>query len=274
MDRTTERAYAKLNLTLGVLYKRSDGYHALDSIMQSIDLFDTVSVERASDIVVTSTGMLLPYDNTVRRAAEQYRALTGRSAHIRVTKRIPAEAGMGGGSADAAATLLGLQKIYGEADEKTLFELGASIGADVPFCMRGGVQRAEGIGEELTPLRGMKLYFVVAKPKEGVSTKKLFSLLKLPRTMPETTACIKALAAGDLHALAPLLYNALEEPAIELVPEIGAVKASLLEAGALAACMTGSGSAVFGLFETHELAETALPKLEKFAFSRVCESIG
>ncbi|MEN6595059.1 MAG: 4-(cytidine 5'-diphospho)-2-C-methyl-D-erythritol kinase [Clostridiaceae bacterium] len=274
MDRTSERAYAKLNLTLGVLYKRSDGYHALDSIMQSIDLCDTVSIERASDIVVTSTGMLLPYDNTVRRAAEQYRALTGRGAHIRVTKRIPAEAGMGGGSADAAATLLGLQKIYGEADEKTLFELGASVGADVPFCMRGGVQRAEGIGEVLTPLRGMKLFFLVVKPKEGVSTKKLFSMLKLPRIMPETTACIKALAVGDLGALAPLLYNALEEPAIELVPEIGAVKTALLEAGALAACMTGSGSAVFGLFETRELAETALPKVEHFAFSRVCESIG
>ncbi len=274
MDRTSERAYAKLNLTLGVLYKRSDGYHALDSIMQSIDLFDTVSIERANDIIVTSTGMQLPYDNTVRRAAEQYRALTGRGAHIRVSKRIPAEAGMGGGSADAAATLLGLQKIYGEADEKTLFELGASIGADVPFCMRGGVQRAEGIGEVLTPLRGMKLYFVVAKPKEGVSTKKLFSLLKLPRSMPETTACIKALAAGDMISLAPLLFNALEEPAVELVPEIGAVKAALLEAGALAASMTGSGSAVFGLFETRELAEAALPKLETFAFSRVCESVG
>lgn len=274
MDRTSERAYAKLNLTLGVLYKRGDGYHALDSIMQSIDLFDMVSIERANDIIVTSTGMQLPYDNTVRRAAEQYRALTGRGAHIRVTKRIPAEAGMGGGSADAAATLLGLQKIYGEADEKTLFELGASIGADVPFCMRGGVQRAEGIGEVLTPLRGMKLYFVVAKPKEGVSTKKLFSLLKLPRVMPETTACIKALAVGDRIALAPLLFNALEEPAVELVPEIGRVKAALLEAGAMAASMTGSGSAVFGLFETRELAETALPKLETFAFSRVCESVG
>ena len=274
MERTTLRAYAKLNLTLGVLYKRADGYHALDSIMQSVDLFDTVTVERANGIVVTSTGMQLPYDNTLRRAAERYRALTGRGATIRVVKRIPAEAGMGGGSADAAAALNGLQTLYGEADEKTLLELGASVGADVPFCMRGGVQRAEGIGEVLTPLKGMKLYFVVLKPAEGVSTKRLFSLLKLPRTMPETTACIKALAAGDVHALAPLLFNALEEPAMELVPEIGMAKTALLDAGALAASMTGSGSAVFGLFETRELAERALQKTEGWAFSCVCESVG
>ena len=273
MDSTTERAYAKINLTLGVLYKRTDGYHALDSVMQAIDLYDSVTLERANDIVVTSTGMLLPYDNTVRRAAERYRALTGRGAQIRVIKRIPAEAGLGGGSADAAATLLGLQKLYGEVDEQTLFEIGASVGADVPFCMRGGTQRAEGIGEVLTPIRGMKLHLVIAKPSEGVSTKKLFSLLKLPRTMPQTTACLRALSEDNLDALCPLLFNALEEPAIELVPEIGLVKAALLGAGAHAASMTGSGSAVFGVFGSRAEAEAALPALEKYPFAAVCESI-
>lgn len=273
MDRTTERAYAKLNLTLGVLYKRGDGYHALDSVMQTIDLCDTLTVERARDIVVTSTGMLLPYDNTIRRAVEQYRALTGRGAHIRVVKRIPAEAGMGGGSADAAAALNGLQKLYGEVDEPTLVEIGAKVGADVPFCLRGGTQRAEGIGEVLTPVRGMKLQLIVAKPQAGVSTRKLFSLLKLPRTMPDTVAVIKALSDGDLDALCPLLYNALEEPAIELVPEIGRVKRRLLDGGAKAACMTGSGSAVFGVFSDRAAAEAALPALAEFPFARVCESI-
>ena len=273
MDTTTERAYAKINLTLGVLYKRNDGYHALDSVMQTVDLHDTVTVERASDLVVTSTGMLLPYDNTVRRAAERYRALTGRGAHIRVVKRIPAEAGLGGGSADAAAALRGLQTLYGEVDEKTLLEIGASVGADVPFCMRGGTQRAEGIGDVLTPIHGMKLHLLIAKPKEGVSTKKLFSLLKLPRTMPDTTACMRALFEGSLDALAPLLFNALEEPAVALVPEIGEVKAALLRAGARAASMTGSGSAVFGLFGSKEEAEAALPALQSCAFACVCESI-
>lgn len=273
MDRITQRAYAKLNLTLGVLYKRSDGYHALDSIMQSVDLFDTVTIERANDVIVTSTGMLLPFDNTVRRAAEKYRALTGRGAHIRVEKRIPAEAGMGGGSVDAAATLIGMQKLYGEVDEPTLMELGASVGADVPFCMRGGLQRAEGIGEILTPLNGPKLNFAILKPEQGVSTKKLFSMLKLPRKMPDTTGCVKALACGDIPALAALLFNALEEPAIELVPQIGTAKQALLDAGAINACMTGSGSAVFGLFADEEGARQACAKINGFPFARVCKSV-
>ncbi len=273
MDRVTQRAYAKLNLTLGVLYKRSDGYHALDSIMQSIDLFDTVTIERANDVLVTSTGMLLPFDNTVRRAAEKYRALTGRGAHIRVEKRIPAEAGMGGGSADAAATLIGMQTLYDEVDDPTLLEIGASVGADVPFCIRGGLQRAEGIGEVLTPLNGPKLNFVIIKPEQGVSTKKLFSMLKLPRKMPDTAGCIKALASGDVTTLAALLFNALEEPAIGLVPEIGTAKQALLDAGAINACMTGSGSAVFGLFSDEESAQQACARLDDFAFVRVCKSV-
>lgn len=273
MDRTTQRAYAKLNLTLGVLYKRADGYHALDSIMQTIDLCDSITIERARDIVVTSTGMLLPYDNTIRRAAEQYRALTGRGAHIRAVKRIPAEAGMGGGSADAAAVLNGLQQLYGEVDEPTLIEIGTKIGADVPFCLRGGTQRAEGIGEVLTPVRGMKLHFVVAKPAQGVSTRKLFSLLKLPREMPDTAGVLKALSAGDLDALCPLLTNALEGPATELVPEIGQIKRRLVDAGAKAACMTGSGSAVFGVFSDKAAAEAALPLLADLPFARVCQSV-
>lgn len=273
MDRATKRAYAKLNLTLGVLYKRADGYHALDSIMQTIDLFDTVTVERARDIAVTSTGMVLPYDNTIRRAAEGYRALTGRSAFIRVVKRIPAEAGLGGGSADAAAVLNALQELYGEVDDKTLIEIAAKIGADVPFCLRGGTQRAEGIGEVLTPVRGMKLHLLIAKPAEGVSTKKLFSHLKLPREMPDTTQALKALSDGDLDALCPLLFNALEEPALELVPEIGRIKQDLLSLGAKAACMSGSGSAVFGVFASQDAAKEAQERLTNVAFCQACESI-
>ena len=273
MNQTTKRAYAKLNLTLGVLYKRADGYHALDSIMQTVDLFDTVTVERARDIVVTSTGMVLPYDNTIRRAAEQYRALTGRSALIRVVKRIPAQAGLGGGSADAAATLNALQELYDELDEKTILEIAAKVGADVPFCLRGGTQRAEGIGDVLTPVKGMPLHLVVAKPAEGVSTKRLFSLLKLPRVMPDTIGALKALSDGDLTALSPLLYNALEEPAIELVPEIGRIKADLLSLGAKAACMSGSGSAVFGVFADPDAAKAAAEQLKDVAFCSACESI-
>lgn len=272
-NETTERAYAKLNLCLAVLYKRSDGYHALSSVMQTIDLYDTVLIERASDVTVTSTGMLLPYDSTVRRAAERYRALTGNGAFIRVTKRIPAEAGMGGGSADAAATLRGMQRLYRRVDERTLDEIALSVGADVPFCMRGGTMRAEGIGEILSPVRSGKLVFLVVKPQAGVGTKKLFSLLKLPRVNPDASACVRALNEGDLSALANSMQNALEEAAIELCPEILRIKRTLTENGALAASMTGSGSAVFGLFASREAAESALPAFSAYPFRRVCETV-
>lgn len=254
MNRTEERAYAKLNLTLGVRAKRMDGYHELDMLMQTVDLYDTVTVTRARDVEVTCAGMLLPYRNTLRTAAELYRALTGRGAHIRVVKRIPQEAGLGGGSADAAAVLRAMDRLYGEIDRRQLYEIGRKTGADVPFCLYGGLCRAEGIGELLTPLSGMPLHAVIVKPESGVSTRALFQALTLPRKLPDTAAAIRALANGDLAALAPLLFNALEEPACALVPDIGRLKARLLETGAAAACMTGSGSAVFGLYETQSAA--------------------
>jgi 4-diphosphocytidyl-2-C-methyl-D-erythritol kinase len=119
----------------------------------------------------------------------------------------------------------------------------------------------------------MKLHFLVAKPTEGVSTKKLFSLLKLPRKMPDTNAALKALSLGDLDALCPVFFNALEEPAIELVPEIGRIKERLLRAGAKAACMSGSGSAVFGVFADSEAATAALPAFADLPFAQVCQSI-
>lgn len=273
MNSIQQRAYAKLNLTLGVRCKRADGYHELDMLMQQIDLCDTLTVSRATDVAVTGSGMLLPFDNSIRAAANYYRALTGRGAHIHVAKRIPAEAGLAGGSADAAATLLALDRLYGEVGCASLFDIALKIGADVPFCLQGGLCRAEGVGERLTPLRGMPLHVVVAKPVQGVSTGALFRALKLPRQMPDTAGAMRAIAAGDLPALAGCLFNALEEPAIALVPEIGALKARLLAEGALSACMTGSGSAVFGLFETRAAAEGAASRMADLHFVCAAESI-
>ena len=147
-----------------------------------------------------------------------------------------------------------MDRLYGEIDRRQLYEIGRKTGADVPFCLHGGLCRAEGIGELLTPLSGMPLHAVIVKPESGVSTRALFQALTLPRKLPDTAAAIRALANGDLAALAPLLFNALEEPACALVPDIGRLKARLLETGAAAACMTGSGSAVFGLYETQSAA--------------------
>ena len=269
-----ELALAKLNLTLGVLYKREDGYHALDTIMQTVSLFDRVIVEKSRAVEVHVTGMTLPQDNTMFKAATLYKKATGCGAKIRCEKRIPAEAVLGGGSADAAAVLRGLQRLHRMADEHTLKEIALAVGADVPFCLHGGTCRCEGVGELLTPFPLQKrLWFVIAKPNEGVSTRELFSRLSLPRPRVQTLSAVAALAKGDLAALAPLMQNVLEPAAIELVPEIGELKQKLLDAGAIAAQMTGSGSAVFGLFETEEAANAALPAVSDAAFSTVCYSL-
>lgn len=268
-----ERACAKVNLTLGVTGRRSDGYHTLDSLMVTTDLCDDVTVTRCREVIVTCTGMFLPYRNTLRAAAERYRALTGRGARIHVYKRIPAEAGLGGGSADAAAVLRAMQRLYGEAEERDLYDIALRVGADVPFCLQGGLCRAQGVGEVLTPFRlGAPLHLVLAKPAAGVSTRALFERLNLPQPLPDTARAMAALSGGDVRALGPLLCNALQAEAEALVPEIGTLRQRLLALGALGASMTGSGSAVFGLFETPEAAAAACAAIAEepaCAFARV-----
>ena len=160
------------------------------------------------------------------------------------------------------------------ADDRTLKEIALSVGADVPFCLVGGTCRCEGVGEILTPFAlGKRLWFVIAKPKDGVSTRELFSRLPLPRPQIRTLSAVAALARGDLHALAPLMQNVLEPAAIELVPEIGVLKQKLLDAGAIAAQMTGSGSAVFGLFESEEQAQNALLGFPEDYYTAYCHSV-
>ena len=221
-----ERACAKVNLTLGVTGRRSDGYHTLDSLMVTTDLCDDVTVTRCREVIVTCTGMFLPYRNTLRAAAERYRALTGRGARIHVYKRIPAEAGLGGGSAASARRgAAGMQRLYGEAEERDLYDIALRVGADVPFCLQGGLCRAQGVGEVLTPFRlGAPLHLVLAKPAAGVSTRALFERLNLPQPLPDTARAMAALSGGDVRALGPLLCNALQAEAEALVPEIGTLR--------------------------------------------------
>lgn len=273
MNIIEELALAKLNLTLGILYKRQDGYHAIDTIMHTVNLFDRVYVEKARTVEVTVTGMTLPPDNTMVRAAEAYRRETGCGARIRCEKRIPQEAGLGGGSADAAAVLRALQRLHRMCDEQTLRRIALSVGADVPFCLVGGTCRCEGVGELLTPFAiPQKLHFVLCKPNRGVSTGALFRSLPLPRPKVNTLAAMAALSRGDLDALASAMQNVLEPPAIELVPEIGALKKQLADAGALAAQMSGSGSAVFGLFRSEAEAQAAKERIDA-PFVRVVSSL-
>lgn len=267
-------APAKVNLTLDVLGRRADGYHELCSIMASVNLYDEITLSPAEGTALTWEGIVPapPLErNTAYLAAEAFRAQTGRACRIHINKRIPSRAGLGGGSADAAAILRGLQRLYGGMEDEALFSLGRSVGADVPFCLLGGCALAEGIGEKLRPLPPPTLHLLLLKGQSGVSTPRLFRSLSLPLPHPDTAAALAALY-GPPADLAPLLQNALEGPAIALCPEIGLLKSRLYKAGALCAFMTGSGAAVAGLFPTQEAARACLPAFRDIPFRAVCST--
>lgn len=275
MNVLREKAYAKLNLTMSVLFRRPDGYHSIDSLMQTVDLYDTVTIEKSRSIEVTCSGMILPYTNTARNAAELFRSATGHGCRIHLEKRIPSEAGLGGGSADAAAVLRGLNSLYEEyLPYESLLSMAVRVGADVPFLLRGGLQRAMGIGEILTPLPHGTLHFVIVKPEGGISTKALYTALSMPLERPDTAKAAALLAESDAISIAPYLKNAMEKDAERMLPEIRSVRNSLLGKGALTAVMTGSGSAVFGLFRSEEEAERAAGELSgSFPFVKKVRSV-
>ena len=225
--------------------------------MHAIDLCDTVFLEPAKEISV-SANVALPERSAARRAAEAYQAAAGtEGARIHIHARIPPEAGLGSSSADAAAVLRGMQALYGTLSDAALLVLAARIGADVPFCLTGGCALCEGIGEQITPLPSMPLDLLIVKGTRGISTKALFESLVLPLPEGDAGAAVAALRAGDKRALAQRVYNALAAPAARFAPETMEFAARLRACGAQAACMTGSGSAVFGIFASHAEAERA-----------------
>ncbi len=270
------QAPAKLNLTLEILHKRDDGYHELKSLMTTVGIFDTIRMRRADVPCVNfSCDGIDTQNNTVMRAIQLY----AKAANIReyadvyVEKRIPSEAGMGGGSADAAAVLWGLQSFYGALDEETLYDVGRRVGADVPFCMKGGVALCEGIGEKLTSVAAMPMWFVVLKGEKGVSTKELFSRIRSVDNGEMTDKAILSLQTQNANInLAKALYNGMMPPAMEILPEIQSNVKVLYEQGAIGASMTGSGSAVFGMFVCESDARAAHDKLKKTAvFCETCK---
>ncbi len=257
----TLKAYAKLNLSLDITGKREDGYHELDTIMQSISLYDTVMIEKAEGVTVRmdkdwATGQ----DNTAYRAAEAFLKFTGsQGADISIQKSIPRMAGLGGASADAAAVLVGLDRLY----ETTLsFEalngIAVSVGADVPFALTGGLARAKGIGERLTPLNAAKpMFYAVVKPHQGVSTAEAF-MNYIGSAHVSIDSVKYAVLKGDAELFNRYAGNALGMAALSVAPAILKAADALKAAGAGKAFMTGSGSAVFAAFETYEAArETA-----------------
>ncbi|HXK78516.1 MAG TPA: 4-(cytidine 5'-diphospho)-2-C-methyl-D-erythritol kinase [Oscillospiraceae bacterium] len=265
------KAFAKVNLTLDITGRRSDGYHLLRMITQSLELFDRVmlSVNGGGGIrIVCAKCAVEPTCNTAFRAAEAFFRKTGSpnpGLEIRIEKQIPVSAGMAGGSADAAAVLTGLNALSGEPlSEKELGKLGLEIGADVPFCLRGSTMLAEGVGELLTPLSPIPdCFFVIAKPKAGMSTAESYrrydSLELSPSAHPNNEDMLAAVAAGSIGDIASCLGNVLEFAAPQ--EPVAAIKRTLLENGALGASMTGSGTAVFGIFDSREKAESTVRTL-------------
>lgn len=258
---------AKINLTLDVIGKRENGYHDLQMIMQSINLHDTIYIRKTKTkgVRLEANYSWLPTNekNIAYRAAQLFfeeSNIQGGVA-IEITKRIPVAAGLAGGSTDAAATLVGMNRLYNTRYSKEkLMEMGLKLGADVPFCIMRGTMLAEGIGEVLTPLKPMpSTYVVLVKPPVSVSTASVYKGLNLEtiKTHPDTQAVIKALDEGNVRKIASHMSNVLEEVTIPMHPVIQEIKESLIEYGAMGAMMSGSGSTVFGLFNNREAAAKA-----------------
>lgn len=253
------RAHAKINLTLDVTGKLPNGYHTVKMIMQSIGLHDEVTVTRSTGTGITIASNLgfLPTDdnNLAVRAAGTFFEATGTvcdGIHIELMKSIPVAAGLAGGSTNAAAVLRALNQLYEtglSVDE--LCEIGVKIGADVPYCIRGGSMLAKGIGEVLSPLPPMPYcYVVVCKPPFSVITAKVYSRMKGGNlsVRPDTNGMIEALERSDYSGVCHRLFNVMEEVTGSDYSEIGEIEDTLLGAGADGAVMSGSGPTVFGLF--------------------------
>ena len=276
------QARAKINWTLDVVGVRQDGYHLLDSLMQPLALADDLTLlpSRELTLVIHGAPGLSPgEDNLILRAAREMQKETGVKAGAAITlqKKIPLGAGLGGGSADAAAALRGLNALWGtQLNLDQLCAIGEKIGADVPFCLHDAPRRAQGIGEKLFPIACGRLFpLILVQPCAALSTKEVFSAYHRFPDSPSanTQGAMEALAAGDLAALAAHAGNALEAASISLCPEIRDAKEALKASGAVLAQMTGSGSVVFGAYESRQAAQAAYPLLrEKFAVCILTET--
>lgn len=265
-------ARAKINWTLDITGRRADGYHLMDMLMQSVTLGDDITLETTEngEITLTTGGTpLLPADehHLAPRAARALQTATHcpLGARIHVEKHIPVGAGMGGGSSDAAGVLFGLNQLWEtHLTQAALEEIALTLGADVPFCLRGGLTRTRGIGENLQPLPCERCFpLVVIQPCGGLSTRDVFAAYHAQAVSfrPDNDAAQAALAAGSLGDLAPALGNVLQPVSERMRPEISEAIDALRRMGAAAALMTGSGSAVFGAFETADAADEAFRAL-------------
>ncbi len=275
MDKLTLECRGKINLAIDVVGKRENGYHDVEMILQEINLADRISLAIRQDgmISITTDSPEIPIGegNLAYRAAETFFKRLGRKdgVDIHIEKRIPMGAGLGGGSADAAGVLKGLNAMFGKPfSVEVLMEIGGKLGADVPFCVLGGCAMATGIGEVLTPLpmppKGLRC--VIAKPEPFVSTKWVYENLdytKKPDGL-NVSAVAEGIQTGDLFQICRNAANILETVTIPAYPVVGWLKEGFQEAGAILSLMSGSGSAVFGLFESEDAARKGVEQANRY----------
>lgn len=257
------KAFAKINLSLDILGKRADGYHLLDMVMHSVSLCDTLTLtEMKEGVTVTCDREGIPCgpENTVYRAAEAFYQYTERTPGIQISidKQIPSQAGLAGGSADAAAVLRALNLMHQTGlSVKTLCEIGLTVGADVPFCVVGGAARVQGIGEKLQPVVPLPdCRIVICKPSLGVNTAVAYAKADEQGGTGKalyTKQVLLGLEQGNLSEIGNALGNAFSD--LLPLPEVDVIRRHMLRDGAAGACMTGSGSAVYGLFASGGAAE-------------------
>lgn len=273
MEKIKLYANAKINPILDVVERLENGYHNLEMIMQSVDLSDTIIIKKTftNNINLRTNFYWLPTDekNLVYKVAsyikERYNIKYG--IDIKIEKTIPVGAGLAGGSADCAATLIGMRKLFNlYIPNKELLEIGKIFGADVPFCIKRGTYLAKGIGEILTPLKPFPhCYILIAKPPISISTASIFEEIDLANITkrPDIEKFIYYLNKQNIEEISKNLCNVLEIVSIKKYPIIEDIKENMLKNGALGSVMTGSGSAVFGIFKTKKQMAIAKRKLEK-----------
>ncbi|MCL2353712.1 MAG: 4-(cytidine 5'-diphospho)-2-C-methyl-D-erythritol kinase [Defluviitaleaceae bacterium] len=274
MEELKVRARAKINLALDIKGKRDDGYHEISTIMQSIALYDEITIKKVykpdyiklvTNLSWLPTGKKNLVYQAVEYLKETFEIETG--IFVNLTKHIPASAGLGGGSADCAATLMGVRDLFKlPISDEELMEISARFGADVPFCIRGGTAHATGVGEVITPLPPLHIpYIVLAKPPIIVSTEDVFKNFKQENVQKpiDVEKVIYYIHQGDLAGVCSNMGNVLESVTESRYPIVGRLKEDMMEKGAIGAMMSGSGSSVFGVFKSKQDAEESLKDIKE-----------
>ena len=268
------KAHAKVNLALDVVRKREDGYHDLEMIMAPIDLHDLIYIDRIDEgIIIESNSQRIPTDekNIMYKVAklliERYHINAG--VKIFIYKHIPTQAGLAGGSADGAAVLKAMNKMFKlHLSYEELASIGKEVGADIPFCVYERMAFVQGIGEQLEFIDNhFESDLLLVKPRKGVSTQRCFSMLDLKNAVhPDILTMKKAIEDNDYDQVVHCLGNTLEGPSLEMVPEIQLIKDELIKLGYDGALMSGSGSCVFGMTKNKELLDVGFNHFKKKGF--------